>query len=211
MVPLAGHNKTVVLDSASQLRPGPPPDYTKDMAELQNFKPTFSSMSNAFFWANGDFWSDVLDKEIFEHNLNLNPPRDTRLHALCAIGLYDAFTACWDAKYTYWGIRPNQYDTTYRPPLLVTPPFPGYPSGHATISGVMAGLYGYFFPSEKSYFEKKAEQAAESRFQAGIHFRTDNVVGLDMGRKIAALIVTRAKTDGADKNRIIPDYQHPAR
>lgn len=55
MFPLAGRNKTVVLDSSSQFRPGPPPDFAKDMAELKGFKQTFRSMSNAFFWAGQDF------------------------------------------------------------------------------------------------------------------------------------------------------------
>jgi hypothetical protein len=199
MFPMAGHNKTVVLDSASQFRPGPPPDFAKDMEELKNFKPSFRSQANAFFWGSQDFWNDVLNKKIFEYNLHLNPPMAARLYALAAIGLYDGFVACWDAKYTYWGIRPNQYDTTFRPPLLVTPPFPGYPSGHAAVSGLMGELYGYFFPAEKNYFRQRAKDGAESRFQAGIHFRTDNEVGLDLGRKISAVLIQKAKNDGADK------------
>ena len=49
MFPLAGKNKTVVLDSGSEFRPAPPPDFAKDMAEMKNFKRTFSSNANAFF------------------------------------------------------------------------------------------------------------------------------------------------------------------
>ena len=75
MFPLAGFCKTVVLDSGSQFRPGPPPDYAKDMAELKNFKQTFGSMANAFFWASQDFWFEQLNKKIFEYNLQLDPPR----------------------------------------------------------------------------------------------------------------------------------------
>lgn len=198
MYPMAGKGKTVVLDSSSQFRPGPPPDFAKDMAELKAFKPTFRSMSNAFYWANQDFWSDVLHKKIFEYNLHLDPPRAARLYAIAAVGLYDGFVACWDAKYAYWGIRPNQYDTTYRPPLLVTPPFPGYPSGHASVSGLMGELYSYFFPAEAAYFRQKAKDGAESRFQAGIHFRTDNEVGLELGRKIAGVLIQKVRSDGAD-------------
>jgi len=198
MFPLAGRSKTVVLDSSSQFRPAPPPDFAKDMAELKNFKQNFRSMSNAFFWANQDFWGDVLHKKIFEYNIYMNPPRAARLYAITAVAMYDGFVACWDAKYAYWGIRPNQYDTTFHPALLITPPFPGYPSGHAAISGLMGELYSYFFPAEKAYFQKKAKEAAESRFQAGIHFRTDNEVGLELGRKVAAMIIQKVKTDGAD-------------
>lgn len=197
MFPLAGHIKTVVLDSSSQYRPAPPPDFAKDMAELKNFKQGFRSRSNAFFWANEPFWDDVLNRKIFEHNYHLDPPRAARIYAVRSIAMFDGFSACFDAKYTYWGIRPDQYDTTYRS-LVPTPPFPGYPSGHAAISGVMSEVYAYFFPEDKAYFQRRAKDAAESRFQAGIHFRTDNEVGLELGRKIGAAVVNRIKNDGAD-------------
>lgn len=197
LFPLAGLDRTVVLDSSNQFRPAPPPDFAKDMAELKNFKPTFRSKSNAFYYANTSNGEDVLHKKIFEHNLHLNPPRAARIYAIAAIGTYDGFVACWDAKYAYWGIRPDQYDTTYQS-LLPTPPFPGYPSGHAVISGAMGELYSYFFPAEKAYFQKRARDAAESRFQGGIHFRTDNEVGLELGRKVAAEIIRKVRADGAD-------------
>jgi hypothetical protein len=197
MFPLAGTNKTVVLDSSSQFRPAPPPDFAKDMEEMKNFKQTFSTRSNAFYWASNNFWFDALNQKLFEHNLHLNPPRAARLYALTAIGSYDGFVACWDAKYAYWGMRPDQYDTTWRS-LVPTPPFPGYPSGHAALSGLMGELYSYFFPAEKAWFRKKAKDAAESRFQAGIHFRSDNEVALELGRKVAAAIIQRAKQDGVE-------------
>jgi membrane-associated phospholipid phosphatase len=196
MLPMAGKNTTAVLTSSSQFRPGPPPDFAKEMEELKKFKSTFRSLSNAFYWANQNFWSEYLNKKIFENNLHLNPPQAARLYAITAVGLHDGFISCWDAKYTYWGIRPNQYDTTYRPPVLGTPPFPGYPSGHAAIGGVMCELFSYFFPEDKNFFLQKAKEGAESRFQAGIHFRTDNEVGLDMGRKVGAYIIQKLKEKG---------------
>ncbi len=196
MFPLAGRSKTVVLDSSSQFRPGPPPDFAKDMEELRKFKPTFRSTANAFHYASQT--EDVLSKKIFEYNLHLNPPRAARLYAIAAVGMYDGFVACWDAKYAYWGTRPDQYDTTFQPVLFFTPPFPGYPSGHAMLGGVMAELYSYFFPAERAYFMKRAKDGAESRFQGGIHFRTDNEVGLEMGKKVGAAIIKRVRVDGTD-------------
>lgn len=200
MLPMAGLSKTVVLESASEFRPGPPPDFAKDMAELKNYKQNFRSLSNAFYWANQSWFMDNLSKKIFEHNLHLNPPRAARINAVVNVASYDGFVACWDAKYTYWGIRPNQYDTTFKPAILVTPPFPGYPSGHAALSGIMAGIYSYFFPDEQQLFYQKAKEAAESRFQAGIHFRTDNEVALELGKKVASKVIQRIKNDGADIN-----------
>lgn len=198
MLPTAGQNKTVVLESGSEFRPGPPPDFAKDMEELKNYKQTFRSLSNAFYWANQSWFSDNLGKKIFERNLHLNPPRAARINAIMNVATYDAFVACWDAKYAYWGIRPNQYDTTFKPAILITPPFPGYPSGHAAISGTMAEIYSYFFPEEKALFHQKAKEAAESRFQAGIHFRTDNDVALELGKKVAVKVIQRIKNDGVD-------------
>lgn len=199
MFPTAGQNKTVVLESSSEFRPGPPPDFAKEMEEMKNYKQTFRSLSNAFYWANQSWFMDNLPKKMFEQNLQLNPPRAARINAIVNVASYDAFVACWDAKYAYWGIRPSQYDTTFRPAILMTPPFPGYPSGHAAISGTMAEIYSYFFPAEKDLFHQKAKEAAESRFQAGIHFRTDNDVALELGRKVAIKVLDRVKNDGADE------------
>jgi len=198
MLPLAGQNRTVVLDSSNEFRPGPPPDFAKEMEEMKNYKQTFRSLSNAFYWANQSWFMDNLSKKIFENNLHLNPPRAARINAVVNVTSYDGFVACWDAKYTYWGIRPNQYDTTFRPAIIFTPPFPGYPSGHAAISGAMAEIYSYFFPDEKDLFRQKAKEAAESRFQAGIHFRTDNEVALELGKKVATKVLQRVKSDRAD-------------
>lgn len=200
MLPDAGQCKTVVLENASHFRPGPPPDFAAEMEELRNFKPTFRSVGNAFHFAYQT--EDILSKKIFEYNIHLNPPRAARMYALEAIGMYDGFISCWDAKYTYWGIRPEQYDTTFKPVLFASPPFPGYPSGHAMLGAVNCELYSYFFPMDKAFFEKKAKDGAESRFHGGIHFRSDNEVALDMGKKVGALIVEKAKEDGADNSLI---------
>jgi membrane-associated phospholipid phosphatase len=193
----AGKSKTIALDSASQFRPVPPPDFAKDMNELKNYKPTFNSTANAFFHASEPFWDDLLDKKIFEYNLHLNPPRASRIYAIAAIGYYDGFVSCFDAKYAYWGIRPEQYDTSFKPVLFQSPPFPGYPSGHAAVSSVTADLYAYFFPADSAYFRQKANEVAESRFQGGIHFRTDNEVALKLGKKVAAVILQKVRADGA--------------
>lgn len=196
MFPLAGLNKTVVLTSGSQFRPAPPPDFAKEMEELKKYKQTFRSLSNAFYHAGQPFWQEALNKKMFELNIHLDPPRAARIHAISAIGTYDGFISCWDAKYAYWGIRPSQYDTTFRPSILVTPPFPGYPSGHAMLSSVTAEILTYFFPEDAAYFRQKAKEIAESRFQAGIHFRSDNEVALEMGKKVAGVVLEKIKTEG---------------
>jgi membrane-associated phospholipid phosphatase len=198
MLPTAGLNKTIALDSASQFRPGPPPDWAKEMEELKNFKQTFRTKANAWYFASQPTTDDLLNKKIFEYNLHTNAPRAARIYAAVAVSFYDAFTACFEAKYTYWGIRPDQYDPTYKS-LVPTPPFPGYPSGHATMSGVVAELLPYFFPGDKKVFQQYAKDGAESRFHAGIHFRTDNDAGLVLGQKIGAKVVEKLRADGAEE------------
>jgi hypothetical protein len=198
LYPTAGKNKTIVLDSASQFRPQPPPDFTKDMAEMKQFKQTFRSQANAYFFASQEPGSEILNKKIFEYNIHLNPPKAARIYAAAAVATYDAFISCWDTKYAYWGARPDQYDTTYKP-LIASPPFPGYPSGHAMISATSAELCTYFFPADEKLFRKNAKDAAESRFQAGIHFRTDNEVALEMGKKVGFAVIERLKKDGAEQ------------
>lgn len=196
-LPLLGQNKTVVLSSGSQFRPGPPPDFAKEMEELRNYKPNFNSIANAFRFATESVWEELLDKKVLEYNLHLNPPRLARAYALRSIGMYDGFIACWDAKYAYWGIRPNQYDPSIKPTLIYTPPFPGYPSGHAALGAVMAEIYTYLFPLDQALFQKTAKDGAESRFQGGIHFRSDNEVALKLGSQVGALVVEKARKDGA--------------
>ncbi len=208
MLPNAGLSKTVVLERGNQFRPGPPPDFTQEMLELKNFKQTPSSMANALHVDNEDVWGDLTDKKVFEYNLHLNPPRAARIYAVTAIGIYDGFVACWDAKYTYWGIRPEQMDTTFQPLLVSSPPFPGYPSGHAAVGAVTANLLCHFFPAEKAYFQKMAKSGAESRFQGGIHFRTDNDVALVLGQNVAGAIVQKIKQDRADQPSLFEKSKH---
>ncbi|PSR56286.1 hypothetical protein AHMF7605_23695 [Adhaeribacter arboris] len=71
--------------------------------------------------------------------------------------------------------------------------------GHATTSNSVATVLAYLFPDDAAYFMKKAQECAEPRFKGGIHFRTDNTVGLDLGSKVGNAVVMRAKTNGADR------------
>ena len=117
----------------------------------------------------------------------------------------DAFVSCWFQKYHYNLLRPvtfsrAQFDPDWLP-LLVTPPFPEYPSGHSVQSGaacqVLTDLFGrrYGFvdrthderglaPRRFDSFLEAAEEAAVSRLYGGIHFRAAIDNGLAQGRRI---------------------------
>ncbi|MEP0710636.1 MAG: vanadium-dependent haloperoxidase, partial [Algoriphagus sp.] len=131
------------------------------------------------------------------------------IHALVGMTLHDAFISCWKAKYETDRIRPEtvinqQMDQTWRP-LLQTPPFPEYTSGHSVISRasavVLTGYFGGnfdFIDSSETYFglpERPfpsflyaSEEAAISRLYGGIHFRDAIENGVSQGEKIGDMI-----------------------
>lgn len=144
----------------------------------------------------------------------ISAPRAARALALFSVAMADAAIACWDSKYAYWAVRPitairtlsgqSFYDPNWTS-LIVTPPFPTYVSGHSTFSGCAAEVLDYLFPGKKAQdafgnqvpFRTAAEQAAVSRLYGGIHYRSDNDQGLILGRKVADVVLRRARTDGS--------------
>lgn len=191
--------KTWVLSSGNQLRPGPPAFDAAAMAEVREAAKNPRARREAYYWAITSlprYWNDLASLKIFENKLDRNPPQAARVYAVLSTAYYDSLVACWDAKYAYWGIRPFQYDPEFKP-LITTPNFPGYPSGHAMLSGTAASMLAYLLPADSEFFNKQAAAAAESRLLGGVHFRLDNDVGLKLGRSVAAVAIARARADGA--------------
>ncbi len=116
-----------------------------------------------------------------------------RVTAAVAVALHDAFIACWRVKMRDWSERPitavrRELDPGFTP-LLVTPGFPSYVSGHAAVSGAASEVLGAFFPGQRADFAAWAEEAAQSRLWGGIHFRCDNEQGLLLGRAVGEEVV----------------------
>jgi len=138
--------------------------------------------------------------------------KTAQAYALTSIALYEAFISCWDEKYRSQTIRPvtvinDKIEKTWMP-LLQTPPFPEYTSGHSTITAsasvVLAKLYGENFAfqdtSDLRYigmqrhfnsFSQAAAEASISRVYGGIHYRYSVDIGAEQGKKIGALIVKK--------------------
>ncbi|MCH6199922.1 vanadium-dependent haloperoxidase [Aquiflexum sp. LQ15W] len=136
------------------------------------------------------------------------------IHTLVALGLHDAFVSCWEEKYDSDRIRPESaiqkhIKSSWRP-LLQTPPFPEYTSGHSVISKtsavILTSYFGenfdfvdtsevYFGLPERPFqsFYQAADEAAISRLYGGIHFRDAIEEGVKQGDKIGHYIVK--KTD----------------
>lgn len=193
--------KTWVLSSADQLRPKPPAFDAAAMNEVKEAAKNPRARREAYYWALTSlprYWNDLASLKMFEYKLDRNPPQAARVYAVLSTAYYDSLVACWDAKYAYWGIRPFQYDPEFKP-LITTPNFPGYPSGHAMLSGTAAAMLSYLFPADVEFFNKQAEAAAESRLLGGVHFRLDNDEGLRLGRAVASVAIERARQDGSEQ------------
>ena len=137
-----------------------------------------------------------------------------------SIGIFEAFISCWDEKYRSNLIRPetlinDHIDDSWQP-ILQTPPFPEYTSGHSVVSGsastVLTSIFGdnfafdddteipYGLPirSFKS-FRAAADEAAISRMYGGIHYRAAVEVGVGQGRGVGSLVVEKLKMRAAGK------------
>jgi len=128
------------------------------------------------------------------------------------ITLMDAFISCWEAKYATNRIRPETYINRYMDvqwqPVLQTPPFPEYTSGHAVISQASAELLTYLLGDNISYldnteipfgsgeraftsFRQAANEASISRFYGGIHYMESINNGNAQGQKIGRYMVAK--------------------
>ena len=98
----------------------------------------------------GGHWINIVG--IACKKANLNYVETTKSYAFVSIALADAFISCWDEKYRSKLIRPetviNEFIDPEWVPLLQTPPFPEYTSGHSVASGaastMMTFLLSYF-------------------------------------------------------------------
>ena len=132
-----------------------------------------------------------------------------QVHTAVAISLMDAFLCCWDEKYRSNRVRPEtvirRYIDPAWTPLLQTPPFPEYLSGHSVISAASASILTHYLGDYFSYtddvevdyglpprpfnsFQQAAVEAGLSRFYGGIHFmdaiNNGRTQGLQVGEQV---------------------------
>lgn len=214
--------------SDSQFRVDPPPaltsrlwadDYneTKTMGSLTSTTRTAEQTEIGYFWADSGpvLWQNALR---YISGTYLHGTGDTaRMYALAEAAMADAQIACWDSKYFYnfWrpitAIRLGDQDgnpaTTVDPdwqPLINTPNFPEYPSGHADISGAIAHMLRLYFGSDELTFQmtttnalapqktrtftsfSQAEQEViNARVYVGIHYRNSDTTAGAQGLRVA--------------------------
>jgi hypothetical protein len=114
--------------------------------------------------------------------------------AAVSVAMQDALIACWRIKFRDWSERPitairRDLDKTFTP-LVITPSFPGYVSGHATLSAAVAEVLGAIWPLQADIFNAMAQEAAMSRLWGGIHFHSDNLEGLELGKSVGQEVIS---------------------
>jgi len=223
------------MTNGAQFRPpGPPPlsstQYTrdfnlvKDLGKLNSTNRTAEQTLIARFWSDFSYtvtppghWNQIAQNVITNRPFSL--VESARLFALLNIAMADAGIASWDAKYAYNFWRPitaiqqaeldGNPDTEADPnwtPLLNTPPFPEYTSGHSTFSAAAARVLADFCGTDhvtftvgsdtlptvfRTYhsFAETADEIGWSRIYGGIHFLSADLDGLDTGRKIGRFVM----------------------
>lgn len=141
--------------------------------------------------------------------------KSAEAYALVSIALFESFISCWDEKFRSELLRPETYinsyiDTKWKP-LLSTPPFPEYTSGHSVISAssahILTNLFGDNFnyidsvevdyelpPRSFQSFTQAADEASISRLYGGIHFRPAIENGKAQGRAVGQWVLEKVKT-----------------
>ena len=234
LLPNWGNNRTFAMPSGASCGLPPPPAYSEDETsaffrqarEVYDVTRRLSPEQEliARFWSDDPMLSptpsghwlfialDILEQE------KASLDRTAEVVMRLGVAMADAFIGCWNAKFQYDLLRPVTYirkfiDAKWEP-LLITPPFPEYPSGHSTQSGaaaaVLASLFGEAFaftdrtherdgmdPRSFASFAAAAQEAGISRLYGGIHFRAAIERGLDQGHCIgqhAVALRTRSST-----------------
>ena len=179
---------------------------------------TYEEMNIAFFWEDKagtgqppGHWVSITKNMI--HRFSLNLDEAVKIHALIAAGLRDSFISCWEAKYRINLLRPKTYIRDYLgepnwDEIIVTPPFPEYPSGHSVSSGCSSHILTVWFGDNIAFtdsthhnepglrnrtfnsFNEAANEAAISRLYGGIHYRAAIENGIQQGRLVANRVLS---------------------
>ncbi len=193
-------------------------DEQKEIAEFWDCNPYVSHHRGHAMFATkkitpGGHWMGIV--AIATRQANNTFDETIEVYARTSIALFDAFISCWDEKWRSIVIRPetviNEYLDEDWTPLLQTPPFPEYTSGHSVISRAAAisltDYYGDDFAfndtTEMEYglperqfnsFLHASEEAAISRLYGGIHYMMAIENGVDQGEEVGKFVIRNLKT-----------------
>jgi membrane-associated phospholipid phosphatase len=198
-----GNWKTFVIPSGADHGVPPPPGAEATAEELAWLKVAVAETNPAIaqqvrFWDAGPpsyRWMDIVtQRQIAGQPLGASP---FRAYSYVAMAIYDATIAASNAKETYKRPRPV-FSTSSVQPRVRVPESYSYPSEHAATAAAAAAVLSYLVPAQASHFEKLAEEAGKSRLYAGVEYPTDYLAGLELGKRVAAQVIAKARADGSD-------------
>ncbi len=189
----------------------------REMALFWDCNPFFLNVQGHLNFATkklspGGHWMSIVG--IAARKAGADLTRSAAAYVLTAMALYDGFISCWDEKYRSNLVRPETYINSYIDeqwrPLLQTPPFPEYTSGHSVISTAAALVLTRFFGKNFSFaddtetpyglpvrsfasFENAAAEAAISRLYGGIHYRAAIENGQVQGKRIGEKLLGKIR------------------
>jgi hypothetical protein len=185
------------LTSQDQLRPPPPPAFgspefvtARDEIRAISDTRTQEQLDIGNFWnlAAPPFTAGgmnlIADQIIVDHHRTEREA--ARILAYANTATFDAMVACFDAKFTYWFVRPSQADPGIKT-VFAIPNHPSYPSAHACLTSAIMSVLEAAFPSERDRLEEIIAIAGVARMYAGIHYRFDIDAGQAIGRQAAAI------------------------
>lgn len=163
----------------------------------------------------GGHWMNITGIATTKASLDLD--KGIMVHSLVAATLMDAFISCWDEKYRSSRVRPetviNRSIDPQWQPLLQTPPFPEYTSGHSVISTAVAETLTFLLGDNFAFrddtevifdlptrdfksFRQASEEAAISRLYGGIHYRDAIENGQAQGKALGDFVIEKLKKAG---------------
>jgi membrane-associated phospholipid phosphatase len=185
------------MKSSDQLRPPPPPafgspEYLTALAEVRRISdtrtPEQTEIAQSYATATAPFTAGtqnlMADELIRDHHRTEHEA--ARILAYANAAAFDAQIACFDAKFTYWFIRPSQADSLITLAVAL-PNHPSYPSAHACITSAIMNVLIDAFPSERDRLQDFIRISGLSRIYAGLHYRFDVEAGEIIGARAAAL------------------------
>jgi hypothetical protein len=158
----------------------------------------------------GGHWMSIVTTVSRQQHLDIM--ETAAAYTVTSIAIFDAIISCWAEKYRSNVIRPETYIDSYIAegwrPILQTPPFPEYTSGHSIISMVSATVLTHYFGDHFAFdddtelefglpqrhfdsFLQAAEEAAISRFYGGIHYHAAIDAGVVTGRQIGQWVLNK--------------------
>jgi len=196
--------RTVVIPSPSIVRVPPPPAAGTAAARTESTRTALAARhataAEVGFWTHHplDGWLDQAFTSVMASQPK-DPPRAARDYAYVSVAIYDAVVAAGYWKRVYRRERAHStVQAAATQAILRDEGRYSYPSATAAVAGAASGVLSYLFPEyPPEQFDLLATQEADAMVAAGAGAENDMAAGLTLGRRVAGMVIARARQDGS--------------